>query len=194
MWKVQAYVVYQTIYLLAFHAFLRISNITGVKHNAFVSTKNLCRADVIFNLPFIHIILKWSKTIQSSDKQQIVPIHSMGNLLLCPVAHISRYIAATNGLPAEPLFTLIVGGRNIAVSQAQIRRHLRLVLRSIGINTRTHGFHTFRRSGATLAQSANVDYSKIQRHGTWRSNSIDTYLSSNVIPPSVPLAFAAILK
>ena len=38
------------------------------------------------------------------------------------------------------------------------------------------GFHTFRRSGATLAYNANIDMEHIKRHGTWSSEAVQAYI------------------
>ena len=37
-------------------------------------------------------------------------------------------------------------------------------------------FHSFRRSGATLAYNLGIDLEEIKRHGTWRSNAVQSYI------------------
>ena len=165
-------IVYKGIYLLAFHAFLRISNIAAINHNSFDYTRNLSRGDVIVNRPYIHVIIKWSKTLQSSDQHHTIPITEMKNHRLCPVLHLCNYLESSSGSINDPLFAIKVGNNNVTVSHVQIRRHLRLVLRSINIDPSTHGFHTFRRSAATLAQSVNVNYESIQPGGRKQSTHI----------------------
>ena len=52
-----------------------------------------------------------------------------------------------------------------------------------------YGFHTFRRSGATIAYDADISVASIQMHGAWRSNSVWSYISDNTSQSlQVPLA------
>ena len=37
-------------------------------------------------------------------------------------------------------------------------------------------FHTFHRSGATLAYNLDINIEGIKRHGTWHSDSVNTYI------------------
>ena len=184
---------FKAVYTLAFHAFLRISNIAPVRFNRFDQSRHLCRGDVLWNKPEMHIILKWSKTLQSSNNHQTIPLLPMSNQLLCPVSHLLSYLNSTTGLSNDPLFAIIVRGRLISISHLQIRTHLRKILLRINVNSKKYGFHTFRRTGATLAEASGVSYKSIQDHGTWKSAAVETYLCRQVVPPTVPLAFQALL-
>ena len=59
------------------------------------------------------------------------------------------------------------------VTQNQVRSHLKQMLTYNNLDPTTHCFHTFGRSGVTLAFNNGVDISHIKRHGTWLS---DAYL------------------
>ena len=52
-------------------------------------------------------------------------------------------------------------------------------------------FHSFRRSGATLAYNADISLEQIKRHGTWKSNSVNTYI---VADPAVAAGVASLLQ
>ena len=52
------------------------------------------------------------------------------------------------------------------------------------------GFHTFRRSAASIAFDANIPLTTLQHHGHWRSDAIWAYISDNTAQSlQVPLAF-----
>ena len=42
-----------------------------------------------------------------------------------------------------------------------------------------HGFHTFRRSAATIVFDANASLMAIKMHGLWNSDAIFSYISDN---------------
>ena len=64
--KVKYGIVYKAAFLLAYFAFLRLSNIAPPTVNAFDVTRHLLRSDVIFGSPGARIVLKWAKAMQSA--------------------------------------------------------------------------------------------------------------------------------
>ena len=80
------------------------------------------------------------------------------------------------------------------VIDTTIRDALRKVLQQIGVPLVGHGFHAFRRSGATLAFDNNVQLQHIMAHGLWRSSAVWTYLQNASLAPSIiPSTFASII-
>ena len=55
---------YRVIFLTAFYAFFRISNIASHSKKAFDPTRHILRQDLIFAAPGLHIIVKWTKILQ----------------------------------------------------------------------------------------------------------------------------------
>ena len=55
-----------------------------------------------------------------------------------------------------------------------LRQHLKNVLVHLQMDYTKFPFHTFRRSGATLAYNLDINIEEIKRHGTWRSDSVYT--------------------
>ena len=62
------------------------------------------------------------------------------------------------------------------IVQSQIRSHFNKILTLTQLNSHHFSFHTFRRSGATLAFNNNVDLQAIKRHGTWTSDAVNAYI------------------
>ena len=173
--------IYSAIFLLAFHAFFRISNIIPPSLAAFRLTKHLARGDIIFAPPGAHIILKWSKTIQNKSGR-VIQISAIPGSILCPITALQQFISANPTTPNQPFFTTSTSHHT--PTQSSTRKFLKTVLASLGIHS-SATFHTFRHSGATLAFQLGVPIQHIQAHGTWQSDAIWSYLSTastNVVP------------
>ena len=96
----------------------------------------------------------------------------LGQSLLCPVRVISDMIQLYPATGNAPLFFNLNG----VITQAQIRAHLLKVLQFFNLDPRSHRFHTFRRSGATLSYNSNVRKQNIQRQGTWSTDAVNAYI------------------
>ena len=57
-----------------------------------------------------------------------------------------------------------------------LRLHLKNILIDLNMDHTKFPFHTFRRSGAILAYNLDINMEEIKRHGTWRSDSVYTYI------------------
>ena len=167
--------VFIAIYLLAFFGFFRISNLVPTSKLSFNTKLHLCRGDVIFHEDIAIVLIKWSKTLQNPDQGSYIIIPSLGLSPLCPVTAIKNMIKNYPIQENQPMFVNVNG----VITQSQLRSHLRKVLLQINVDPSVHSFHTFRRSGATLAFNSGVDISHIKRHGTWLSDAVHTYIVSD---------------
>ena len=167
--------VFITIYLFAFMGFLRISNLVPTSSNCFDVHKQLCLADVIEHKSNIAIVLKWSKTLQCRQQGTFILLPKLGNSILCPFNAFTNMCKDRRFAKFTPLFTI----KSKPVSQFQVRAHLHKVLSIIGLDPTLYTFHTFRRSGATLAFNSNVNINSIKRHGTWNSDTEHQYIISD---------------
>ena len=82
----------------------------------------------------------------------------------------------------------------LAIIDTTLRDGLRKVLTHIGIPLLGQVFHTFRRSGATLAYDNNIQLQHVMAHSLWRSAAVWTYLQNASLAPSIiPTTFVAII-
>ena len=167
-----------------------MSNCAPHAGRLFDPSKHFLRQDAIFQPPGIHLILKWTKTLQDHKSYHVVHLPFIDNILLCPVRALQALLKSRPLHPTAPLFA----NRYPPFSQfidTHIRDALRFVLSSRNIPTSGYGFHTFRRSGATFAFDNNVSLQNSMSHGLWRSNSVWTYLQNASVAPSIiPSTFA----
>ena len=182
---------YRAAFLVSFFAFLRMSNVAPHSKFKFDPNKHLLRQDVIFQPPGAHILIKWTKTLQDNSSHHLVQIPALTNHILCPVRALHQLLDSRPLPPISPLFVHKSPPYH-PVIDTTLRDGLRRVLTHLGIPLLGHGFHTFRRSGATLAYDNNVQLQHIMAHGLWRSSAVWTYLQNASQAPSiVPLTFAS---
>ena len=62
--------IFKAIYTLAFFSFLRLSNLVPLSGHGF-SPVQLARGDIIFAQPGMHVLIKWSKTMQTRNTVKI---------------------------------------------------------------------------------------------------------------------------
>ena len=171
--------IYKAVFLLAFFAFLHLSNQVPPFISSFSTSTHLCRGDIIFQPEFTTLILKWSKTIQKQSQFATVQIPSLGTSPLCPLAAVQN-MASRLPLPSNsPMFAIPQGSGVIPLTQSKVRCFLALILTSLDIDPSTYSFHSFRRLGASLAFNSNVSLQSIQHHGTWSSDAVWSYIISN---------------
>ena len=184
---------FRAIFLLAFFAFLRMSNIAPHSRFKFDAHKHFLRQDIIFAEPGAHILIKWTKTLQDSSAYHFVQTPVLKNVTLCPVLALRKLLDSRPFPPSSPLFIHPFQPFHLVIDTT-IRDALRKVLVHIGIPLVGHGFHAFRHSGATLAFDNNVQLQHIMAHGLWRSSAVWMYLQNASLAPSIiPSTFAAII-
>ena len=123
----------------------------------------------------------------------IIQILYVENLLFCPVRTLKALQRSRPLSPQSPLFATDFLPYS-QIIDTHIRDALQLVLSILNISTVGHGFHTFRRSVATLAFDNNISLQNIMTHGLWCSSAIWTYLqNASHAASTMPSTFASII-
>ena len=184
---------YKAIFLTAILRFLRMSNIAPHSAAKFDEDRHLLLKHVIFTPPDAHLLVKWTKTLQNHEAYHWIQLPTIKFYFLCPVAALKALLRSRPLPSSAPLFA-----NNFYPHAQVIDTHIRDALKRIllhkNIPTRGHGFHTFRRSGATLPFDNNVQLQDIMAHGLWKSSSVWTYLENASQAPSIiPSTFSCII-
>ena len=183
---------FRSAFVLGFLGFLRMSNLCPHSCSQFDQNKHLLRKDVIFGPPGVKLRIKWSKTQQETGSVRWLRLPLLQNKILCPVSALQRLLATRPGNPNNPLFVHQITGH--IVIDTTVRDALKTILTSLNIPIAGHGFHCFRRSGATFAFQHDVSLQNIMSHGAWRSDAIWDYLQQVAShPTSVANTFAKII-
>ena len=129
---------------------------------------------------------------QNNAGQFWVQLPQPGNPILCPVRALRPLLQSGLLPPHASLFANDFPPSN-QCTDSHFRGALKLILSELSIPLVGHGFHSFRRSGATLVFDNNIPLQNIMQHGLWRSSAIWTYLQNASLAPSItPLTFASI--
>ena len=96
--------------------------------------------------------------------------------------------------PTSPLFAKKIYSHS-QIIDTHMRDALKTILSSLKISSVGHGFHSFRRSGATLAFDHNVPLQNIMAYCLWRSPPVWTCLQNATQAPSlIPSSFASVIS
>ena len=173
---------FRAIFLVTFFGFLRMSNIAPHSSKKFNPSIHILTRDLSFQPPGVHVTLKWSKTLQDHKAYHVVLLPQLANIYLCPVRALHQLLLTRPLPPSAPLFANITPPHS-QVIDTTIRDALKFILTTRNIPLKPHGFHTFRRSGATFAFDNNVPL---------QSSSVWTYLQQSSLAPSIiPSTFAS---
>ena len=186
---------YKALFLTAFFAFFRLSNLVPPSVSSFSPLIHLCRADFIPHPEFATMVVKWSKTLQKQSQFATVQIPVLSPSDLCPVTALKAMIASFPLPPNAPLFAIPQGQSFVPLTESKVRKTLASIITSMGLDPSSHSFHCFRRSGASLAFNADVSLQSIQQQGTWTSEAVWSYIVANPqAQGSVSLAFKKLLQ
>ena len=172
-------VVFKAIYLVAFYSFLRISNLVPHTTESFSPLEQLCKGDIFFASPGIHILVKWSKTLQKRDKAVVIKIPKIENSILCPVKAVKDLLDVIPGGDDAPLFQVQLYNKWVPLTDTRLRKHFNTILCKLNLQDSGITFHYFRKSGATLAFNANASLQAIKAQGTWSSDTVWQYILQN---------------
>ena len=140
------------------------------------------------------VYIKWNKTLQASRDTRLIPLASISGSPLCPRQAIISLGKAYPVHSQAPMFSYMDKGNLKTLTQLQVRAILSQTLTSMGLNAKDFGFHTFRRSGASLAFSRNVPVQYINAHGIWSSDAVYSYLYPQQYPTTLTTTMTDFLK
>ena len=184
-------ILFRSIFLTAYFGFLRMSNFAPHSLSKFHPDKHFLLRDLVFAPPGAHLLIKWTKTLQDHKSHHVIQLPELDNIFLCPVRALKALISSRHLDHSAPLFANSYPPYN-QVIDSHIRYALKQILTIRNISPLGHGFHTFRRSGATYAFDHNVAIQNIMAHGLWKSSSVWTYLQNASQAASIiPNTFAS---
>jgi len=180
--------------LVGFFAFLRKSNLFPPS-KGFDPNKHLTRQDFKIVEHGLSVDIKWSKTIQFSQRVLQVVVPLIPGSLLCPVTAVWHAFNLAPNATLDPAFSFRVGQALSVLTYKEFVTKLRQILDSIGLPASSYAGHSLRRGGATWAYSCGVSGEFIKLQGDWKSEAYQKYLSLSTDDKSfVALKMAAGLK
>ncbi len=172
----------------AFFGFFRKSTILLPKYNAQsfdphieLSILSITESEWGFNLT-----IKKSKTIQSRDREVIIPFIKIYNSPLCPVQALMSHLLCNKPKSTEPLFSFQYNDEKDVLTQYMFDMQLKKILSFCNLSSKDYSGHSFRRGGATHAFLSGLPTEFIKAQGDWKSDAYTKYIS---IPISTRVNF-----
>lgn len=166
---------FQAMYLVAFHAFLRVGEITGAPPpNGNCLTVN----DIKFiNKDKAGLEIHMSKYKHSAGKHipsLFIPTNTH-NKSFCPVHCLWVYLElrGKENSKVQPLFSFM---DNKPISRSFFNNQLQLSLKYTGLNVNSYKAHSFRIGAATNAWAHGFSEEQIQQMGRWNSKAFKKYI------------------
>lgn len=153
--------------LIAFFALLRRSNVVGLR-----------RSDIKFVPDGLEIELRWTKTIQFSERSLIIPIPRIPGSPLCPYQATMLHFRKTPFvLPTGPAF--VTNLTSTGLSANLFISSLKTALAKYGYDQSQYSGHSYRRGGASFLYQCGVPLHTIQQLGDWHSDAYQRYVFDN---------------
>lgn len=172
--------------LLAYSAFLRVSNVLSPSLASWGGPHTLRMADINLHNGVMHLRIRSTKTLKGPTPAylQILPAD---NPSCCPIRAWLLYLQQSDPCPMGPAFILPTG---VPLTSGPVVTVMRAALQTAGHkDPNSVSFHSLRRGGARAAAAAGVDQAQIMSHGLWSSLSgLSAYLPKK--PCVVPSAIA----
>jgi integrase len=183
--------------LFCFFGFLRQSNVAPPSVAQWDASRHTRRADIFTAHQGLTVRLRWTKTHQSNQPPVMVPLPQIPGSPLCPVR---AYQAMVQAIPVcdstAPL--LVINNRQgirVPVTTHMLHKKFCHICNLVGVTPHVYSLHSLRRGGATLAFNSGVPVDRIKAHGTWASNTVWTYLTSNPTPTApIPASLASAVR
>ena len=158
------------MYTLAFHGFLRISELAVARGNQHVlHLKNICFSSTSISISFNSFKHHHGQALSVTIPRSEHP---------CPVALLQSYLQ----LRPKGDGPLFVFKDSSPVPQTFFRTNLRSCLHLAGHSNATIKSHSFRIGAATEAARKGWSHDHIQRMGRWRSNAFHRYIRLSSLP------------
>ena len=170
------------VLIFGFIGYLRISNLAQNTFNDIDVTRNTTWGDIWPSEDGIIFSLKWSKTRQCNINRVSIPMPALGQSELFPLRAWREYstkLVGVNVSQDSPLLMSTVHpvGRPITVSI--VRAFLRRDAEAAGLSSFAYTPHSLHRGGASCSFNLGVPLEHIKHHGTWESDSVNSYLFRN---------------
>jgi integrase len=185
------HVIYRMAFILGFLGLFRISNVAPPSSAKFDPLRHMRRGDVSILGDSILVHLRWTKTLQKYRQSARIRLFHIPNSPVCPVAAFLSLKRSYPVLATDPLLSYRASGQLFLITQSHLRRALKRLLLLLGLSS-SLTFHSFRRSGASLAFASGVPFQAIQAHGTWASDSLWAYIDANARDCTVPRFFSSV--
>jgi integrase len=162
---------FKAMFLLAFHAFLRVGEIT---HQSSVSRDNIITlAQVnLTGLPATQVSIAFLQYKHSQGTPFHLTIRSQSEHAFCPVHNLIVYLELRGNTPG-PLFAYPSGS---PITRNEFCQELQRALRFTNLDISRYTSHSFRLGASTEAAGRGLSDAQIRQLGRWKSDAFKGYI------------------
>ena len=164
------------VMVVGFFLFARIGNLLPKSKHCYNPSTQLSRSDVLVAHQFVVVILKYTKSIQNSERILQVPLSHAPGSPLCPKSTLLRMVQLSPGSPTHHLFSYKSSSGMSVITQAEFTRFLRDMLSKCGYQSNLFSGHSLRRGRAMWAFRKGVKTELVKHHGDWKSDAYLVYI------------------
>ena len=117
--------------------------------------------------------------MQTRDRTHTITLPKLHPSPLSPVTALISAMSQYSPGPHDPLFQVRTSEGFKPITESHLRKVLSKLVVKLGLPKGHFTFHTFRRSGATLAYNSHVPIQSIKSYGSWTSDCVWTYIQQN---------------
>ncbi|XP_069101839.1 uncharacterized protein [Argopecten irradians] len=168
-------VTFKAMFLLAFHAFLRVGEMTstGLNNQHFLLRKHVVVTGSAGASPTLEINFPHFKHTTGPSSTHAVSAN-VNNPKYCPVLALEEYLSIRkHELTDQPLFSFMDGS---PISRSFFTQQLKASLKWAGLHEQNYKSHSFRIGAATTAATQGISEGQIQLMGRWKSGAFKKYI------------------
>ncbi len=162
--------------LVAFFSFLRKSNLLPPSLAGFDTRRHLRREDFTVHSWGLALSIRWSKTIQFSERCFSIPLPLLPGHPLCPVQAVLAAFRLTPAADISGPAFMLPGPPLSPMLYAKFLSILRSTLSAINLPAKDFTGHSLRRGGASWAFQMLLPSEIIKSMGDWASDAYMGYL------------------
>lgn len=166
----------KAMYLLAFHAFLRVGEFTSTGHNVILQYEDVSFQHSGHQIVGVEIRFRQYKHSRTRQPVLFIPCCN-DNIGQCPVHTLDQFFTIRKP-ESGALFSFM---DNTPVSRSFFTTQLRASAQFAGLPHSNIKGHSFRIGAATTAASMGIPEEKIQLMGRWSSNAYKKYIRIPVL-------------
>jgi hypothetical protein len=171
--------VFKCALLFCFFGFLRQSNVAPRSLNQFDVTRDAIRSDVRVHSQGLRLLLKWTKTHQTSQRPIYICLPRIPGSSLCPTRAF-LLMCSTFPTTSHSMPLLVFGSKGsppTVVTTRMLAKQLKLLIVQLGLPPSQFTLHSLRKGGATFCHSLGIPLEQIKAHGTWSTDTVWTYIN-----------------
>ena len=159
--------------ILQFMTLMRQSSIMPRNVSLFDPSRHLTVGDVKKTSDGLVIVHKWSKSEQSSHKEDIF-LPSIPSSILCPVlAFDSIFSDKCNSSPSSPLIAFTNGG---PMPLSYLIPYWNRAVELVKVEGQKLTMHSLRKGGAVFLQNFTGHDGIVKTYGRWKSQAVNAYI------------------